>query len=147
MLEVPSLIFELDYLCQKVDFISIGSNDLMQFYFAADRENHEVGTLYDMVSVSPLRALRNVVETCDKYDVSISLCGEMGSDPEAVMALMAIGLREISMSAASIGPVKWVIRNSSIEEIKPVVTAALDEKTRSDKPLRAQLKAFLPDEL
>jgi phosphotransferase system enzyme I (PtsP) len=111
MLEVPSLLFELETLLPKVDFISIGSNDLMQFLFAADRTNARVGSRYDCLSVAPLRALKQVVRACKKHKVPLTLCGEMAGRPLEAMALIGLGMRSISMAPASIGPVKAMIRS------------------------------------
>jgi phosphotransferase system, enzyme I, PtsP len=109
MLEVPALLFELDALMPKVDFISVGSNDLSQFLFAADRTNAQVASRYDSLSVAPLRALQMLLKAGRKYRVPITLCGEMAGRPLEAMALIALGFRSISMAPASIGPVKTMI--------------------------------------
>jgi phosphotransferase system enzyme I (PtsP) len=111
MLEVPSLMFELDALLPKVDFVSVGSNDLLQFMFAADRTNARVGSRYDSLSVPPLRALKSLVKACRKYKVPLTLCGEMAGRPIEAMALIGLGFRSISMAPASVGPVKAMIRS------------------------------------
>src|SRR5690606_8952744 len=109
MIEVPSLLYELDALMPHVDFVSVGSNDLLQFLFAADRSNAHVGHRYDPLSVSALRALRHVVRTGAVHGVPVTLCGEMAGRPLEAMALIGLGFRTISMAPASIGPVKTMI--------------------------------------
>ena len=109
MLEVPALLFQLDALMPKVDFISVGSNDLLQFLYAADRTNAQVASRYDCLSVAPLRALMTLLKAGKKYKVPITLCGEMAGRPLEAMALIGLGFRSVSMSPASIGPVKTMI--------------------------------------
>ena len=100
---------ELDALMERVDFISVGSNDLLQFMFAADRANPLVASRYDPLSVAALRALRKVRVAADRLKVPITLCGEMAADPLQAMALIGVGFRSISMAPAAIGPVKSMI--------------------------------------
>jgi phosphotransferase system enzyme I (PtsP) len=109
MIEVPCLLFELDALMKKVDFVSVGSNDLMQFMFAADRTNARVGSRYDALSAAPLKALKSLVKAAQKHRVPLTLCGEMAARPIEAMALIALGFRSLSMAPASIGPVKAMI--------------------------------------
>jgi phosphotransferase system enzyme I (PtsP) len=109
MIEVPCLLFELDELMKKVDFISVGSNDLMQFLFAADRTNARVGSRYDSLSPAPLKALKTLAKAAAKHRVPLNLCGEMAGRPVEAMALVALGFRSLSMAPASIGPVKAMI--------------------------------------
>ncbi len=109
MIEVPCLLFELDALMPKVDFVSVGSNDLMQFLYAADRTNARVGSRYDSLSPAPLRALRSLVQSAKRHGVPVTLCGEMAGRPIEAMALIALGFRSLSMAPASIGPVKSMI--------------------------------------
>jgi len=109
MIEVPCLLFELDALMPKVDFVSVGSNDLMQFMYAADRTNARVGSRYDSLSPAPLRALKSLVESAKRHGVPVTLCGEMAGRPIEAMALIALGFRSLSMAPASIGPVKSMI--------------------------------------
>lgn len=110
MVEVPSLLFELAEIAREADFLSIGTNDLMQFLFAADRENRRVTDRFDPLSVGALRALRSIVEAADEAGCPVAVCGEMGGRPLETMALIGLGYRSFSMSAASIGPVKAMLR-------------------------------------
>ena len=88
MIEVPSLLFELDALLPRVDFISVGSNDLLQYLFAADRNNSRVATRYDALSAAPLRALSVIVDAAKRHNRPLSLCGEMAGRPLEAMALI-----------------------------------------------------------
>lgn len=143
MIEVPSLLFELDSLLPKVDFVSVGSNDLMQFLFAADRTNARVASRYDSLSTAPLRALKALVRACRKHKVPITLCGEMAGRPIEAMALIGVGLRSISMSPASIGPVKSMIRSLDASRVTKRIDELLDEGIGS---LRTELERFAIEE-
>jgi phosphotransferase system enzyme I (PtsP) len=109
MIEVPSLLYELDALLPRVDFISVGSNDLLQYLLAADRNNTRVAARYDTLSVAPLRALATIADAAKRHNRPLSLCGEMAGRPLEAMALIGLGYRSISMAPASIGPVKSMI--------------------------------------
>lgn len=109
MLEVPSLLFDLDALLRVADFVSVGTNDLMQFMFAVDRDNRRVSGRFDTLSPPFLRALRRVAVRCAKAGVPVSVCGEMAGRPLEAVALVAMGFRQLSMSPAAIGPVKAVL--------------------------------------
>ncbi len=109
MFEVPSLLFQLDRLMPKVDFVSVGSNDLLQYLFAADRNNERVSHRYDRLSVVALRALKSVADAARRHDTPISLCGEMAGFPLDAMALIGLGYRTLSMAPSNIGPVKSML--------------------------------------
>lgn len=139
MLEVPSLLFELDQLMPRVDFISVGSNDLLQFLFAADRTNARVGSRYDALSVAPLRALKSLIEAGREFGVPVTLCGEMAGRPLEAMALIGLGFRSISMAPASIGPVKTMILSLDAKKVSSFLDQRLDA---SDPNLRLSLERF-----
>lgn len=111
MLEVPSLAWQLDTLLPMVDFVSVGSNDLLQFLFASDRGNARVASRYDFLSPAVLSFLKHIVEKCRAHGTSLTLCGEMSGKPLEAMALLGLGFRRISMSPAAIGPVKMMVRS------------------------------------
>lgn len=111
MLEVPSLVWQLDTLLPYVDFVSVGSNDLLQFLFASDRGNSRVSNRYDILSPAVLGFLRFIVKKCRAHEVPVTLCGEMSGKPLEAMALVGLGFRRISMSPAAIGPVKMMVRS------------------------------------
>lgn len=141
MVEVPSLLFELPEIVREADFLSIGTNDLMQFLFAADRENKRVADRFDPLGVGALRALRSIVETAAEANCPVTVCGEMGGKPLETMALIGLGYRGFSMSAASIGPVKAMLRAldaAKLAERLDWMLAAGEGATS----LRPQLAAF-----
>ncbi|MEL7049473.1 MAG: putative PEP-binding protein, partial [Pseudomonadota bacterium] len=123
MIEVPNLLFEMDTFLPRVDFISVGSNDLMQFLLAADRTNARVGSRYDVLSQGPMRALRNITRAAANHDVPVTVCGEMAGQPLEALALIALGYRTLSMGAGSIGPVKSMVLTLDVAK----ATAAMDE--------------------
>jgi phosphotransferase system, enzyme I, PtsP len=143
MIEVPCLLFELDALMRKVDFVSVGSNDLLQFMYAADRTNARVGSRYDSLSPAPLRALKALVKAAAKHNVPLTVCGEMAGRPIEAMALIALGIRLLSMAPASIGPVKTMILSLNATR----ATKLLDDLIRKGaQDIRAQLEAFAKSE-
>lgn len=139
MVEVPCLLFELDALMKKVDFISVGSNDLMQFMFAADRTNARVGSRYDPLSPAPLRALKSLVKASEKYKVPVTLCGEMAGRPIEALVLIALGFRSLSMAPASIGPVKTMILSLDANRASKLVEDLLKKGTTG---MRERISAF-----
>ncbi len=142
MLEVPSLIWQLDKLLPKTDFISVGSNDLMQFIFAADRSNMHITNRFDPLSPAFLRVLRQIVVQTEKHNVPLTLCGEIAGKPLEAMALVGLGFRSISMAPASIGPVKTMLSALDTSEVEDYVLSGLDTKASS---LRPDLEAFAKD--
>ena len=111
MLEVPSLAEMLDLLLPRLDFLSIGTNDLTQFLFAADRSNPRLAERYDWLSPAILRFLRRVVRMADKHEVPLGVCGEMGGRTLEAMALIGIGVRRLSITPVAVGPIKAMIRS------------------------------------
>lgn len=126
MLEVPSLVWQLSSLLPLVDFVSIGSNDLMQFLFASDRGNPRLANRYDELSPSALSLVRDIVQRCDDAKVPVSLCGEAAGRPVDAMALIGLGLRSISMGAASVGAVKMMVRSLDIASLKAFMVDIYD---------------------
>ena len=139
MIEVPSLLFELEALLPKVEFVSIGSNDLMQFLFAADRTNALVGSRFDALSLSPLRALHQIAKATRKHKVGLTLCGEMAGNPLEAMALIGLGFRSLSMAPASVGPVKAMILSLEAKKVARLLKGLL--KTGSSN-MRRELERF-----
>jgi phosphotransferase system enzyme I (PtsP) len=109
MVEVPSLLFEIDEIAREADFLSVGSNDLMQFLFAADRENRLVADRFDSLSVSALRALKLIADAGQRAGCPVTVCGEMGGRAIEAMALLALGFNSLSMTPSSVGPVKAMV--------------------------------------
>ncbi len=139
MLEVPSLLFDLDALMERVDFVSVGSNDLLQFMFAADRTNARVADRFDALSHAPLIALREIERAADQHGVKVAVCGEMAGRPLEAMALIGLGYRTLSMSPASIGPVKTMILSLNHAQ---VVERVKDLLQSNSGQIRESLKTF-----
>ena len=121
MLETPSLAFAPRQFYEMADFISIGGNDLKQFFFAADRENERVRRRYDTLNVSYLTFIEQIVRRCDETGTPVSFCGEDAGRPIEAMCFAAMGLRSLSMRPASIGPVKHLLRRVDLNEAKEVI--------------------------
>ena len=121
MLETPSLAFAPRQFFEMTDFISIGGNDLKQFFFAADRENERVRRRYDTLNVSYLSFIEQIVERCRTTNTPVSFCGEDAGRPIEAMCFSAMGLRSLSMRPASIGPVKHLLRRVNLDEARAVI--------------------------
>jgi phosphotransferase system, enzyme I, PtsP len=139
MIEVPALLWQLDRVLPLADFASVGSNDLMQFLFAADRGNMRVAERFDSLNPAALKALRQIVAGADKHKVPLTLCGEMAGRPLEAMALIGLGFRSISMAPASVGPVKAMILSLDADSLKQRLEELLECK---DTSLREDLKHF-----
>lgn len=127
MLEVPSLMWQLDELMAEADFVSVGSNDLFQFTMAADRGNARVSNRFDPLGRTFLRVLRQIVEAADARNTPLTLCGEMAGRPLPAMALLGLGFRSISMSPAAVGPVKSMLLALDVGKLRDVMLPALDD--------------------
>jgi len=125
MLEVPALAEQLDLLAPKIQFLSIGTNDLTQFLFAADRSNAKLAERYDWLSPSILRFLRRVVHALDGKSVDITVCGEMGGRQLEAMALIGIGIERLSITPASVGPIKAMIGKLDVAAVRAAMDAWL----------------------
>jgi phosphotransferase system enzyme I (PtsP) len=134
MLETPSLAFASKRFFEEVDFLSIGGNDLKQFFFAADRENERVRRRYDTLNISFLSFLEGIVERCRESGTKLSFCGEDAGRPLEALCLSAIGIDTLSMRPASVGPVKHLLMRSNLDEIKALIDKARDEGDQSVRP-------------
>jgi phosphotransferase system enzyme I (PtsP) len=143
MVEVPALLWQLDRVLPLADFASVGSNDLMQFLFAADRGNARVAGRFDALNPAGLKALKLIVETAKKHQVPLNLCGEMAGKPLEAMALIGLGYRSISMAPASVGPVKAMILSLDAGNIARRLDELLESK---DTSLREDLKRFAAEQ-
>ncbi|OEC97935.1 MULTISPECIES: phosphoenolpyruvate--protein phosphotransferase [unclassified Rhizobium] len=128
MLEVPALLWQLDELMAEVDFVSVGSNDLFQFSMAVDRGNARVSDRFDPLERPFLRILRDIVRAGERNKTPVTLCGELAGKTISAMALLGIGFRSVSMSPASIGPVKAMLLGLDLKALSEVMEAALDDK-------------------
>ncbi len=141
MLEVPALLFQLDELFEVADFVSVGSNDLLQFMTASDRGNSRVAERFDPLGSAYFRALSKVTDAADRAGKSLSLCGDMAGHPLAAMALIGIGFRQISMSPAQIGPVKEMLRALPVQALQDSFASWLDDSKQAPG-LRGLLEDF-----
>ncbi|MBW7947159.1 MAG: peptidase, partial [Sphingomonadaceae bacterium] len=118
MLEVPALAESLDLLLPRIDFLSIGTNDLTQFLFAADRANPKLADRYDWLSVSLLRFVKRVSDQARAARRPVTVCGEMGGRPLDALALLGIGIERLSITPAGIGPMKAMIRSLALAPLQ-----------------------------
>lgn len=142
MIEVPSIVWQMPHLLREVDFVSVGSNDLMQFFYAVDRGNSMVTDRYDMLSSSFLTMLQYIAAECAKAKIPVSVCGDVAGKPLEAMTLLGLGYRSLSMSMEAIGPVKEMIRSSDIAKVQEFTAKLCRSK---DTSAREQLRAFARD--
>jgi phosphotransferase system enzyme I (PtsP) len=133
MLEVPGLIETLDLMLPHLDFLSIGTNDLTQFLFAADRANPRLAERYDWLSPTVMRYIARVVKICDGGKVPVGVCGEMGGRPLEAMALLGAGIRRLSITPAGVGPVKAMIRSLDLSAILAEMPAILGQPSTNPR--------------
>ena len=138
----PALAWQLPALLERVDFVSVGSNDLLQFLFACDRGSTRLAGRYDPLSPSALRLLAGIADAAAAKGVPLTLCGEMAGRPLEALALIALGFRRLSMAPNSIGPVKGMLRSADIGEVAAYLRALIGLPDRS---LRGRLAAFARD--
>ncbi len=139
MLEVPALAEVLDLLLPKLSFLSVGTNDLTQFLFAADRGNPELAERYDWLSTAILRFLRRVVNSTSGSNVDLGVCGEMGGRRLEALALLAIGFRRLSITPAAVGPIKELVRKIDLDELS---TAMMQWLTDPQIDIRTALTSW-----
>jgi phosphotransferase system enzyme I (PtsP) len=145
MVEVPALLYQLDELLARVDFLSVGSNDLAQFMFAADRSNVQLANRFDAISPPFLRALKYIADKARAAGKPVTLCGELASQPIGALALIAIGYRSMSLSASSVGPVKAMVLDLDAAKATALM-APLLEATTHKGTVREKLEAFAATE-
>jgi len=141
MVEVPSLLFQLDMLVPRVDFLSIGSNDLIQFLFAADRGNRHVADRFDPISPPALRALKLVLDKANAGGKPVTLCGELASTPIGALALVALGFRSMSLTPSALGPVKAMLLDLDAAKAEALLQPMIETPPRSGT-IREHLEAF-----
>lgn len=126
MIEVPALLYQLDELFARVDFASIGSNDLHQFMMASDRGNTRLANRFDALSAGFLRAMKSIIDHADAAGKPVTVCGEMAGKPLEAMALVGLGYRYLSMAPSAVGPVKAMVHSLSVEKLKGVLDPLLE---------------------
>ncbi len=144
MVEIPSAAVCADQLAQRADFLSIGTNDLIQYSMAVDRENPKVAYLYDCFNPAVLRLISMTIDAGKSAGIDVSMCGEMAGDPVSVFLLMGLGLRNFSMSPALVNPVKELVRKVSLRDAREVAQSALGLSAPREirKLLQERLKAY-----
>lgn len=142
MLEVPALLWQLPALLGMVDYVAIGSNDLMQYLFACDRSNARLAGRYDPLAPAMLTVLKRLVEECGSRKVPLSLCGEMAANPLEAMALAGLGFRSLSLPPSALGPVKTMVRSLQLSRLEELLASVGDSR---DHSLRGKLSAFAKD--
>ncbi len=142
MIEVPSILWQLDRLLPLTDFVSVGTNDLIQFLFAADRSNMRVAHRFDTLNISLLRVLRDLVKVTNQHNVPLTICGEMAGEPLEALALLGLGVRSLSMASASIGPVKAAVLSTDLRALEDQMLHFLKEGSGSGK-IRKKLRHWV----
>ncbi|HBR2800129.1 TPA: phosphoenolpyruvate--protein phosphotransferase [Klebsiella pneumoniae] len=141
MLEVPSMVFMLPQLASRIDFISVGTNDLTQYLLAVDRNNTRVASMYDSLHPAVLRALAMIAHDAERFGIDLRLCGEMAGDPMCVTILIGLGYRHLSMNGRSVARVKYLLRRIDIEEEQELSRRSLDAQMTAE--VRHQVAAFM----
>ncbi len=149
MIEVPSAAVIADLLAPEVDYFSVGTNDLIQYTLAVDRVNEHVSCFYEPLHPSILRLLQGTIEAAHENGIPVSVCGEMAGDPLYTLVLMGLGLDQLSMNPLSIPYIKRIIRNSTYEEAREIVSKCLTFKiaTEVEKYVAEQMRQRFPDDL
>ncbi len=142
MIEVPSLVFQMDSLVKEVDFLSLGTNDLMQFFFACDRGNPALSGRYDLLAPSALRFLKQIADKANAAKVPLTVCGEMGGQPLEVLALMSMGFTRFSVSPTAVGPVRRLVRQVDLANLKQFFDRVIDNDPHS---IRDSLQNYARD--
>jgi phosphotransferase system enzyme I (PtsP) len=125
MVEVPAAVHQLEQLAQKVDFLSVGTNDLAQYLLASDRNNPRVSSRLHHYHPALLQALRQIAQTAARAGKPVTVCGEMANEPTCALLLLGMGYRALSISAMAIPRVKWAIRNSSAAQMRTLAAQVL----------------------
>ena len=141
MLEVPSMVFMLPQLANRVDFISVGTNDLTQYILAVDRNNTRVASMYDSLHPGVLRALAMIARDAERFGIDLRLCGEMAGDPMCVTILIGMGYRHLSMNGRSVARVKYLMRRIDINEAQELSQRSLEAQMTAE--VRHQVAAFM----
>jgi phosphotransferase system enzyme I (PtsI) len=147
MIEVPSAALLADRLAREVDFFSIGTNDLVQYTLAADRNNENVASLYNPADPAVLRLIQMVVEAAKRERIGLNVCGEMSGEPMFAPLLVGLGLRQLSATPRKIPDIKRVIRSLTAQDAERVAGEAVRMETAREvaRYLREQLRRILPD--
>ena len=143
MIEVPSAVYQIDALAQRVAFFSVGTNDLTQYLLAVDRNNARVAELYQTLHPAVLRALAQIVEGAHRNGKPVGVCGELAGDPAAALCLLGLGVDSLSMSVGSLPRVKWVLRTITQARARELTQQVLQMEKES--AIRALLNNALEE--
>ncbi|GAL32786.1 phosphoenolpyruvate-protein phosphotransferase [Vibrio maritimus] len=125
MIEVPSMLYILPFMAERVDFVSVGTNDLTQYLLAVDRNNAQVADIYETLHPSVLAAMKHIFSTCQAYDLPVCICGELAGDPIGALLLVGLGYDTLSMNTSNVAKVKYLLAQSSLDELKQLADKAL----------------------
>jgi len=148
MLETPGMAWALQYAIDEVDFVSVGANDLMQYFYAADRQNTRVSERYDVLAPAALGLLKHVRDLCVRHDTPVSVCGEIAAKPLEAAVLIGLGYQSLSMASGNIGPIKKLVSGLDVGKLGTWLANHLDQPVDSLRPLLVEAgeKAGLPRE-
>ncbi len=141
MVEVPSMVFMLPALVNRVDFISVGTNDLTQYLLAVDRNNTRVASLYDSLHPAVIRALKMIISEATRVGLDVGVCGEMAGDPMCVAVLVGMGFYHLSMNGRSVARIKYLLRHIELEDARELANRALELQMTTE--IRHQVAAFM----
>lgn len=125
MIEVPSMVYLIPTIAKKVDFVSVGTNDLTQYLLAVDRNNARVSDVYESLHPAVLQALQHIHQQCEQYEVPVCICGELAGDPLGALLLLGLGYRSLSMNTSNVARIKYLIRHSHLKELQSLSQQAL----------------------
>ncbi|MEH0742058.1 phosphoenolpyruvate--protein phosphotransferase [Vibrio cholerae] len=140
MIEVPSMIYLLPMIAEKVDFVSIGTNDLTQYLLAVDRNNSRVADVYESMHPSVVMALDHIRRTCDELGIPVCICGELAGDPIGAMLMVGLGYRSLSMNTSNVAKIKYLLRHTQVDELQHLAQNALSQAYGKD--IYAMMQAF-----
>ncbi|MBD1559397.1 phosphoenolpyruvate--protein phosphotransferase [Vibrio sp. S9_S30] len=132
MLEVPSMLYLLPFMADKIDFVSVGTNDLTQYLLAVDRNNARVSGVYESVHPAVIQALAQIEATCRTHNLSVSICGELAGDPIGALLLVGLGYRSLSMNTANVARIKYLLRQSNVTDLQALAKSALSHPYGKD---------------
>lgn len=132
MVEVPSMIYLLPRIAGKVDFVSVGSNDLTQYLLAVDRNNSRVSDIYESIHPAVIAALKQIIDSCKEHQIPVSVCGELAGDPIGAFLLVGLGYRSLSMNTSNVARIKYLLRQADSKELKVLSDKALTQSYSRD---------------
>ncbi|WP_391089150.1 phosphoenolpyruvate--protein phosphotransferase [Vibrio sp. NH-UV-68] len=143
MIEVPSMIYLLPLIADKVDFVSIGTNDLTQYLLAVDRNNARVADVYESLHPSVIMALRHIHQSCQQLNLPVCICGELAGDPIGALLMVGLGYRSLSMNTSNVAKVKYLLRHTEIDELRHLADKALMQAY--GKGIYTMMQSFFED--